>query len=288
MSDLELTSEEQTALAAMQETPPETETPKQEAPQEPAPVEQPETPEQPEKPESSMVPHQAMHAEREARKAEQEAHRATQAQLRELQEKVAQLEAPAPDNPEHAGRPDPVLDPEAYAKWEADKRAEIEGKVDALRQEREQEAIRAQRQSDMMQAQDAFREKQADYDDAANHLMQARIGQLAAQGLAEADIKAQLSKDINAIYDAAKSVGMNPAHLAYIRAQELGYQRKQPDTGEAERVAALAKAQESTASLSTAGGTSAPSGITAESLAAMSEAEFAKVSDEDIRRAMGG
>ena len=96
-----------------------------------------------------------------------------------------------------------------------------------------------------------------------------------------------MSQDAMGIYQAAQMMGVNPAQLAYMRAQSLGYAKQAPQQNDAQKVEALAKAQEQTSGIS-GGGAPQKGKLTMASLAEMSEAEIAEIPEAEIRKVMEG
>lgn len=231
-----------------------------------------------EKPPEGFVPHEAMHAERVKRQD-------LEKQVQELAAwKASQEAAKAEQPPQYV---DPLEDPEGFRRYNEYHL----NKTDAALKQREAQtaaetAFRA-KQARVVGYEKTFIEKTADYPQASKFLMDARVAELRAQGYGDDDIKATISRDTHALIDAAEAIGMNPAHLAYLRAQERGYQKSAPAQGDADKLTAIAAAQKATQGLGDGAGAQAGK-LTATQIAAMSEDEFNKLSDEDVRVAMGG
>lgn len=286
----EITKEEQAILDGKEPEPTPAEEPAEpqaapveEAQEQPAPEEQ--AAEQPGKPPEGFVPHGAMHKEREERKA-------AEARAAALEARLAAFEAaakPAPEEPEEPQYVDPVEDPEGYRKYDQYHKDKQAAQIKAQQDEREAALAQQQRITAAQTAEEAFIKDQPDYPDAVKHLAETRMANLRQAGLNEQQVRQQIQKDYNELFDAAKAIGMNPAKLAYIRAQEFGYApTPKVDPAEAQRLQAQAAAADATQTLSGAGGGSQAGGITAQDLANMSQEEFDKLSDADFQRAMGG
>lgn len=293
----ELTPEETAAMEAMEsDTSVELEEPKEpvQEEQQPEPKEPEETKEaEPEfkttreKPPEGFVPHQAMHAERMKRQE-------LEGQLAELTKWKEQQEAAAvqAQEPQWA---DPLVDPEGFKRYQDHQQSKLNDQIQAQnKQFADQQALNA-RVASAQRFEAEFKTTTPDYDDAARFIQEKRVNDLRAAGHGDQAIVQQIAQDANAIFEAGERLGMNPAQLLYMRAQAEGY-TKAPDpaaqaaqTAEAEaaKITALAEAQKETQGLGTTGGKQGGQ-ITAAQLAEMSEAELAKVSDDDIRRAMGG
>jgi hypothetical protein len=230
-----------------------------------------------EKPPEGMVPHQAMHAERVARQE-------LQRRFDELKERI-EAQKPPEAVPEYV---DPLVDPEGFRKWDEHRFKTLQEQVIAQRDQVQQVAEFRARQIRVTEYEQTFAEKQSDYKDAAKFLVNERSSELQAMGYDDAAVRRQIATDINQIVTAAESIGMNPAQLAYWRAQERGYKRQEaaPVTGEAEKIVALARAQAETQGVK--GGETPTDGYTAKQLAEMSQEEFDKVPEHLRRKAMGG
>lgn len=233
-----------------------------------------------EKPPEGMVPHQAMHAERVRR---QEAERA----LQELRERLDRLEKPAEEAPKWV---DPLEDPEGFRKYDEWRVNNLEAQL-KQQQEAQQKAQQAQqRQMDAARQENEFRANTPDYDQALQHLYTETMQGMMQQGYSQQEAQAQISQQVNAIYDAATAAGFNFGEMLYLRAQKAGY-KNQPQQSEAEKITRLAEAQQKTQGLGSAGGGKQQGALTADQLASMSDAEFDKAMRErpaEVRRAMGG
>lgn len=240
-----------------------------------------EQPEGKQKPPEGFVPHGALHAEREARK--------------QLQKEIAELKAwreaqekPPEAEPQYV---DPIEDPEGFRKWAEHREAKREEATRQQQESAQQERARQERFQEVTRYEQEFAAKTPDYTDAVQHLVQTRQQELTAQGYGPQEIQQQMQKDANGIFDAARAAGMNPAELLYMRARSAGYtgpqaQQQADQTGQ--QLQAQERAQKATQSLGHGGGDKQSGKLTASQLADMSEAEFAKLSEDDIRAAMGG
>lgn len=278
MSD-EFTAEEQAVIDEMQAeidqpveaTPPETPSEAEKQPVEAQEAEkQAEPPAEPSKPPEGFVPHQAMHAERMQRQAAEK-------QLAEMGEKIAQLEKQVNPEPQYV---DPIEDPEGFRRWSEHNAQAARSVIDTNAEaSREQQRIQ-QRQNEAAVFEQQFMAQEPAYADAANFLHQQRLQELASQGVVGPDADATISKDINALFDAAKAANMNPAQLIFIRAQEAGFvKQKSP----AESIQAQAAAQAATQTVSGQSGAPQAGELTAEIVANMPQAEFDKLSEDQLR-----
>lgn len=232
---------------------------------------------EPEKPPEGFVPHQAMHAERLKR---QELER----RLAEIEAK--EKEAEAEQAPQYV---DPLDDPEGFRRYDEWRTAQVNKRL-----EEQQSAFqRAQQERiaylDVQKSEAEFQAKTPDYPKAVEHLYNHRARELQSMGYPPEEAQSQIVRDVHAIYEAAKQIGMNPAELAYHRAMSIGYKRVEvkPETNEAEKVQALAKAQDAASGIGTTGAPQEGQ-LTIEQLSKMSEAELAKVPEEQFKKVMGG
>lgn len=281
MSKEELTADEQSALVAMQNEPP------AEDAEQPAEPEQAEEPKDAEfkssrgedKPPEGYVPHGALHAERSKRK--------------ELEQRLAELESKleAPKDEEQPPQwVDPLVDPEGFRKYDEYRTQQLSEKIERQEQERQQQWQQQQRFEEAARLEAEFAQQTPDYQEAVQHLHQRRVSDLRAQGLSDAEVAAQVRQDANAVFDAAKQLGWNPAELLYQNAMRAGYTRKQAEAAasDADKIVALDAAQKATKGIGAAGGADQAGGLTAEKIAEMTEDELKAVDPKEIARVLGG
>lgn len=238
------------------------------------------------KPPEGYVPHGALHAEREKRKALEQ-------QIADLQEWKKSQEKPAEEAPQYV---DPIEDPEGFRKWAEYNQGQTREQIEAEQKQRQEEQAARQRVERAQQLEQQFAEKTPDYQDAVQWLSQQRVSELRGMGYGDEEVAQQIRKDANGIFDAAEAAGMNPAEILYYRAKSAGFeakpsqeqQQQERRQQEEQKMQAQATAQQQTQGLGSGGGASQGNGYTAEQLASMSETDFAKLSEEDIRQAMGG
>lgn len=266
-----------------------------------------------------MVPHAAMHEERERRKSAERERDADREQLRVLTERFGKLaealgpkleSAPQPQQPPEI--PDPEKDPVGY----------IKATYPLVKQIIEERALgaRNQRQAAQVQttitgaingamnAEAEFRQTAPDYDRAADHLRNARALELEAIGVAPAQRAQMVQNETVQLAMLAARSGKNFAQLVYGLAKARGYQAPAPApapapaaekpaapaapaVGEQQRIDMARRGQEQGQSLSGIGGAAPKPALTAEKLATMSDAEFAavlaKLSDRQQREIFG-
>lgn len=248
-----------------------TEQPQQEAPavttaEQAAPTEQAEQP--------KTVPLAALQEERRAR----------QELAREIAELKARLQPPAE---QHAA---PTVDTDPIAVLR-----QTQEQLRALEEARQQEALESRFTSTIATAEAEFMKTAPDYPDAYRFLAETRDRQLQVMGIADPTARAQtIAQEGRFIAAQAFQAGQNPAERAYELAKAMGYRRTEPEAPKptapnpTQTVEQLAKATAAARSLSSASGGGAPSELTAETIANMSDDEFAKLSPAQFRKAMGG
>lgn len=234
------------------------------------------------KPPEGFVPHQAMHAERVKRQ--------------ELEQRLKELEAKLSQPKEQEAAPefvDPLENPEGFRKYQEYQSKTLQERIEAQERMYRQQQAQQQVIADVQRSEAEFVAKTPDYNSAVDHLYSSRVTELQNMGYGQQEIAAQVQRDAQAIYQAAKAIGMNPAEMAYMRAQSLGYRpASQAATPapqartEADKVQALARAQDATSGV---GGSGAPQegALTIAQLAKMSEDELAKIPEADFKRVMG-
>lgn len=231
------------------------------------------------KPPEGFVPHQAMHSERQKRKL-------LEAEVAELKKK---FEQDSPKDPIYA---DPILDPEGHRRWAEHQTQQNAAQIQQMQQrmqEQQQMQERAQRAASM---EAEFKKTHDDYDTAAQFLMQSRISELRGMGYGDAEIQQTISREANNIVTSAEGMGMNPAQIVYMQAQQRGYQKAAPvapatpQIDPAQKLAATARAQQQTQGAQSVGGGGGE--LTMETIANMSEAEIAKLPPDALEKALGG
>jgi hypothetical protein len=129
----------------------------------------------------------------------------------------------------------------------------------------------------MGQSEAAFRQEKPDYDEAINHVVQARARELTRYGLNQAQIQETIREEATEIVRTAVARGLNPAQLGYEIAQDRGYVPKQaqqqeetakPNGGGANAILdAIEQAKKANKSLGSGGGSS-PKTLNAEAVLA--------------------
>lgn len=317
--DENLTAEEQAQLDAMRATDsalqdPEAPSP---APADPATSEPAADPAAaPQQPRQQMVPHQALHEERERRKEAEARARTLEERTNLLLQRIGQPQpAVAPPQsvaPGETPLPDLNVDPVGHIVGMLQRQ---QAEITRLREgetQRQQGASQAniiqQIQHHAQASEQEFRISTPDYDRAVQHLVERRSAELAAVGYSPAQRTQMIQQE--AFFTAAQAVqtGRNPAAVIYEIARMRGYQNSPPaapapqaaaapaqqapapavDPGE--RLAAIAAGQQQARTLGAARGSgSAP--MTAQRLIEMPDAEFsqilAKATPDQLREMFG-
>jgi hypothetical protein len=235
-----------------------------------------------------VVPLAALHEERRAR---QELQRQLAEDRRQHQETMARFNQriEALVTPQRQA-PDREQDPVGYLDERIGQVALTQQQLIQQNQFREQ----AQRQAQAMeQAQNHVRsvahefvKTTPDLGDAVTHLNTMRTRELIALGNDPTQAATRAAQELDEASIAWAVNGRNPAETAYELAKARGYTPKAAQSA-ADKIAAQQKGTAAARSLGGGGAVSAGK-LTAEALANMSDADFAKLSESDWRQAMGG
>lgn len=262
-----------------------TQTPQEGTPQAPEGQQAPQQPEGQQQPqEQRTVPLAALQEER----AERKRLRDELGQLRDQQNALVQrilASQQSQQQPQQPQIPDFATDPVGHlrAKNELLERQlqQVAGYIGQQDQQQQQmtQAQRAQQEvQNFLVADEArFRQQAPDYDAAAKFLQDSRAAEYRALGMQNPmEIQQALNQDVLAMVNIAQRNGTSVAEAAYNLAKARGYKAAAaPQQDAAARLANVAAGQQHAASLSQAGGGSAPP-MSIERLLAMSDADFAK------------
>ena len=237
------------------------------------------TPEPSEPAPAKTVPLAALHEERERRKelAEQVKREAAERQklegrFEELKERFMAPPAPPPEIPS--------LDVDPVANFDARLRQQEQARQQTEAERLQQTQIAAFHNA-VGQAEAQYRAQVADYDAAVEHLQRSFATEAAYMGVSAGDIARSVA--VTALQN-----GRNPAEVAYQMAKARGYAGPKPAAATAaDGMAAIERGQAATGSVANAPA-QAEANLTASRLANMSLGDFAKVSDADWRKMMGG
>lgn len=248
-------------------------------------------------PRQSMVPHKALHAEREKRKAlEKELADAREFRIR-MEERIRYVQeqdaAKAKANePEPEAIPDPDEDVFAATKYALKQNEELKRQIAQQQRESTEDAQRREMFTRTQAHEVEFRKATPDYDNAVLHLRQIRERELEELfKITDPGQRAQIvQREALQIAQSALSQGRSPAEVAYTMAKLRGYQPPVAATASQDGEDRMERAKSASKSLSSVGG--APTGpMTAERLSKMSMKEFMdyeRKNPEKVRALMGG
>lgn len=245
-----------------------------------APDEADQEPEQ--KPKKQVVPIQALHREREARKAADERFRQMELDSARLQERMTVLLRQMQPEPEQEQQYNLEDDPIGGIRQNMTRTEQVEQRLAQFEQAERQRAEFAQMSEFTQYHEQEFLKTKPDYYEAVNHLRNARVTELQLVGVPQNEIGQIIMEEAKSITIAAARSGKSPAEIAYTIAQQRGYAPKQ--------AAAPVEAKPSTKSLSQASGSAAGASITAQDLLRMSPQEFetyASKNPKKMRQLMG-
>ena len=262
----------------------------QEAKPVPETVEAAEAPQEPTQ-EAKTVPLGALHEERNKRKEAEKQMRSLREEMQRLAGRLDVLNGVAPQ------AQTPQKPTVADAPIEA-----LEKVVEYVERDQQERANVAQYQeftNAVNAAEREFAAKTPDFQAAIDFLQKGRMAEMKAIGYHELDARNVIAQEAIAISSAAMQQGVNPAERFYALAQARGYSPKAAvaapsEPNEAaktvaalekatEKLATIAKGQQASKSLSSAGGASNDA-LTLEAIASMDEEEFSKISDKVWKR----
>lgn len=259
-----------------------------------------------------FVPHRAFHAERERRKsAEQEAskYRTDATRLSTQLEILSQaLQAPQPaQQPAAPADADPMPDPQndifGYVAWQQRELQRLKGQLDE-RTRGVTERLESREVAEHYRADaNAFARETPDFGTAYMHLVKTVDAELQFRGVADpgqrqamiaqmereevAKARAAGKRPAEWIYNVSKFRGYSPAVNTPVAPAQAASQPAPANAPVASRLDAVERGQQVATSLLNAPG-GAPNDLTAESLARMSDTEFAAIPKEKLRRLLGG
>ena len=239
------------------------------------------------------VPHQKFHAERIKRKQlENELNQLRQTQLQTQPQ--PQNDTPPTPAPQYI---DPVEDPAKYEQWAKYNAQQPMLQIQKMQQQQAvQNALNQLNQFEKTEA-----EKQPHYYDAVAWAKEQRTATLTEAGLTTNEISQQLANDVINLYQAGIASGISPARLFYLQAVEAGFTpptpppttpettTPSPETQKAvDRINTLNKAQKNTQSLTQTGEPLTTNKISPTQAAQLSEKDFSKLSDDELKRLLAG
>lgn len=237
------------------------------------------------------VPLAVLMREREEKRQIQEQFERGNARLEQLLAAFQQQQAPQP-----AARPAPTIpdintDPVGHfaAKQEAAERELAEIKEWRARQEQQAQGQSQEQQFIAAYTTDAakFASKQADFPAAYNHVKESLVRDFLEAGYTPQDAIAELQDQERKIAARAFREGRSPAEAIYRLAKARGFTGV-PQADPAARMEAMQRGQAAARTTAGPGARGRFEGLTVESLANMSDAEFARVPQNIVNRLLGG
>lgn len=218
------------------------------------------------------VPQGALHAERERRKGVEAELKKAQEQLQALAALREQVKARQPATVETPQIEDDGL------KHLTERLNQVEQSTHQVNQTLDMQRIEAAENEQIAaivaQSDAEYRLEKPDYDDAINHVVQARGRELALYGYGPLEVRNIIGNEMVEVAKAAIAQGRRPAELGYQIAVERGYRPAESPAGQGQRqVEAISNARSQSRSLGQAAGAT-PKQLTADAIIAMSPEEF--------------
>lgn len=245
------------------------------------------------------VPHAALHAEREEHKKTRSELQQLRAQAQQMQQELQAVMAKAHHQDSRAGPqapPDPREDFLGFTRWQVDEINRLKQEIaeNRLREEETRQAEQAEQAlwNEWSQCVERARTEYKDLDEALNFVARARDRQLTI--LAQADPRfhersfreSQMPAELRDIVVAAFQEGKDPAKTVYEMARAYGYGSEL-----GARFARLNDAQAASRTLTASTGKEAGDPMLLETVAALSEEDFAKWYENNrqvFRKMFGG
>jgi hypothetical protein len=237
--------------------------------------------------EERVVPLAALHEERRARQALARQLEETQRKQQERDELIERRLAalsPKRELPDKENAPVEYLDHRIDEVHQTQR--QILERDEQRRQEEEQQRAIQQVSEHVVRSGNEFAKANPDFREAIHHLNQLRAKELMVlEGMDPSIAMSQAEQQLDIASMQWTAKGLNPAQVAYELAKAKGYQVKAQTA--VEKIAAQQKGTAAARSLGGGGGVVGGK-LTAEALASMSDEDFAKLSESDWRKAMGG
>ena len=236
--------------------------------------EKPEQTEQPEPKKDNLVPHQALHEQRERRKAAEKRARDLEIENAKFRERFTIIkELQGKDEPK--GPPKPEEDIFGAFEHLSKNFETVQKRLDDGEAAKKQEAQRNELVGHYKNDAAKFTTENPDFKDAYNHLLGSRARELMALGYEEpAELEAALRNEEMSIAQMAFEKGKSPAQVIYDLAKERGYKKADPKASTEAKLDTIERGAALNKSLSSAGGSSGDSEMTAERLLTMPNEEF--------------
>jgi len=192
-------------------------------------------------PRQDVVPHAALHEQRELNKS-------LKVELTQTREKMERMEgtfqrflATANEKPAPKFDEDPLGHFQAENAALKDQLEKINSQLSGFQKNNEQASHIQALAGAIVESEQEFRQTNADYDAAVAHVKQTRREELKDLGYSGAEIKAILDQEILALGDRALKAGKSPAEVAYQMAKRYGFKGEKVEDN---KIATLAKGME--------------------------------------------
>lgn len=244
-----------------------------------------------------VVPHGALHEEREKRKASEAREREAAVKLARLEERtnmiLAQFQQPQRQPEQEAPLPDPEADIFEYVKRTGQSVQQVKAELEQRRQYEAQQARVMQLRAYSANSIAELATKVEDAREAISYLENSFIAERRRFGAPEHVIRDEIAQYEAQVADWAMQNGKTPAEVFYELAKDRGYSTKPKGKPEAlEKIESVERGQAASRSMTGTGGQPSGSGsITAEDLLKMDENEFHKFAAKNprkMRELMGG
>jgi hypothetical protein len=241
--------------------------------------------EQPEAKKDNLVPHQALHEQRERRKAAEKKARDLEIENAKFRERFTILEnLQGKDEPK--GPPKPEEDifgafEHVSKSLETVQKQLADGEA-AKKHETQLNELVGHYRNDAAK----FTASTPDFKEAYNHLLQSRARELQALGYdTPAELEKALQNEEMSIAMMAFEKGKSPAEVIYSLAKERGYKKTDPKAAGEAKLDAIERGSGLNKSLSSTAGTSGDDEMTAERLLAMPNDEFESWCEKNPQKA---
>lgn len=249
------------------------------------------TEQQPETKKDNLVPHQALHEQRERRKAAEKRARDLEIENAKFKERFSIVEKLYGDKAEPKGPPKPEEDIfgafEHLSKGLETVNKQLADRDAATKHEAQINELVGHYRSDAAK----FTTSNPDYMAAYSHLLQSRARELQALGYESgAELDRALQNEEMSIAQMAFEKGKSPAQVIYDLAKERGYKKADPKADTEAKLDTIERGAGLNKSLSSASGASGDGEMTAERLLSMPNDEFEAWCEKNpakARRLMG-
>lgn len=240
------------------------------------------------------VPLATLMEERAALKREREANKALREQFETGNKRLEMLLASFQQaQPQRQAEPTPDINTDPVGFFQRENQT-LRQELDGLKQFREQFEQRGQQTVQEVNFLNAYRtdamtfsQKTPDFTPAYNHFKEVVIRDALESGADPEEAVAEMEAQERKLVDRALRNGKSPAEAVYNAAKRYGFKATAQASPDA-KMDAMQRGQSAARSTSASGARGRYDGLSIESLAAMSEAEFAKVPQSIVNRLLGG